>query len=338
MEKIRTGAAYHGNRILAHVANDMAEMARANMDIVVHMFSHNDWDRHLGVMSEICKISEYNGLEVWIDNWGIGGPPGDKSHFLQYHPQAHQVYSNGTLDPVSACYNSPAFVAFTKNWIEAVASFGGKKIFWDEPHFKKNKDGLFTCCCPTCQKLFEERYGHPMPPELTDEVSQFQTESLLRYFDTVCSYAASMGIENSACVMLHTLDYAKQIMTIPALNDFGIDPYWQPARKNHDPYEFVYKATKQIIAETDAIGKQNHIWIQGYAIPHGKEDEIILATDAAYDAGARTLISWSFRGAESNTYKSECAERTWAATKEAFTRVRNRHFDNIRAEYLKKFN
>ena len=144
MERIRTGAAYHGNRILRHVADDMAEMARHNMDVVVHMFSHNDWDRHLGVMSEICKISEYNGLEVWIDNWGIGGPPGDKSHFLQYHPEAHQVYSDGSIDPVSSCYNAPAFINFTKNWIEAVASFGGKKIFWDEPHFKQ-KGELFSC-------------------------------------------------------------------------------------------------------------------------------------------------------------------------------------------------
>jgi len=337
MERIRTGAAYHGNRILRHVADDMAEMARRNMDVVVHMFSHNDWDRHLGVMSEICKISEYNGLEIWIDNWGTGGPPGDTSYFLQYHPEAHQVYSDGSVDPVSACYNSPAFVAFTKNWIEAVASFGGKKIFWDEPHFKQ-KSELFSCCCPTCQKLFEEKYGHPMPTEMTDEMREFRVDSLLGYFDTVCSYAASMGIENSVCVMLHTLDYAKKIMTIPTLNDFGIDPYWHPKSGKHDPYEYVYKSSKQIIAETEAIGKQNHIWIQSYSIPRGHEDEIIVATDAAYDAGARTLISWSFRGGESNTYKSECCERAWAATCEAFDRVRSRHFDKIREDYFKKFN
>ncbi|MBQ8260112.1 MAG: substrate-binding domain-containing protein, partial [Clostridia bacterium] len=63
-----------------------------------------------------------------------------------------------------------------------------------------------------------------------------------------------------------------------------------------------------------------------------------IAADAAYDAGARTLISWAFRGSESNTYKSECCERAWAATCEAFRRVRSRHFDAIREENLKKFN
>ena len=58
MERIKTGVAYHGNRILKHVAEDMAELAHNNMDVVVHMFSHNDWDRHSGVMKEICNISK----------------------------------------------------------------------------------------------------------------------------------------------------------------------------------------------------------------------------------------------------------------------------------------
>jgi hypothetical protein len=177
-----------------------------------------------------------------------------------------------------------------------------------------------------------------MPTEMTDEMKEFRINSLLGYFDTVCSYAASMGIENSVCVMLHTLDYAKQIMTIPSLNDFGIDPYWHPRRGGRDPYEYVYKSSKQIITETEAVGKQNHIWIQSYDIPRGHEDEIIVAADAAYDAGARTLISWAYRGSESNTYKSECPERAWAATCEAFDRVRSRHFDAIREANFKKFN
>ena len=336
MERIKTGVAYHGNRILKHVAEDMAELAHNNMDVVVHMFSHNDWDRHSGVMKEICNISEYYGLEVWIDNWGIGGPPGDKSHFLQYHPEAHQVYSDGSIDPVSSCYNSPAFVDFTKSWIETVKGFGTKKIFWDEPHFKINSD-RFTCCCPSCKKLFEERYGKPMPTERTAEVAEFQVWSLLNYFNTVCNYSASMEIENSVCVMLHTLEYARQLMTLPNLHDFGIDPYWQPrSHPERDPYSFVYGESQKIITETEKIGKKNHIWIQGYNIPAGREDDIILATDAAYDAGARTLINWAYRGSESNTYKSDKCDRVWAAMCQAFERVRNRHFDAIREERLRE--
>jgi len=336
MERIKTGVAYHGNRILKHVAEDMSELARNNMDVVVHMFSHNDWDRHLGVMGEICHISEYYGLEVWIDNWGIGGPPGDKSHFLQYHPEAHQVYADGTVDPVRSCYNSPAFVDFTKSWIETVKGFGGKKIFWDEPHLVA-KDGNFTCCCPTCKKMFEERYNKPMPTTMTDEVAEFRTWTIFNYFNTVCTYAADMGLENSAGIMIHTLDYARELMKLPALHDFGIDPYWQPRSGKRDPYDYVYTETEKIVTETAKYGKKNHLWIQGYNIPAGKEDEILIATDAAYDAGARTLINWGYRGSESNTYKSDKCDRTWAAICQAFERVRNRHFDAIREEKLRQY-
>ena len=47
MEKLLTGVAYHGNRILKHVEEDMIDIVNHNMNLVVHMFTHNDWDRHL---------------------------------------------------------------------------------------------------------------------------------------------------------------------------------------------------------------------------------------------------------------------------------------------------
>ena len=56
--KLRIGVAYHGNRILRHVDEDMREIVNHGMNVVVHMFSHNDWDRHLGVMKDIVSISE----------------------------------------------------------------------------------------------------------------------------------------------------------------------------------------------------------------------------------------------------------------------------------------
>lgn len=97
MQKLLTGAAYHGNRMLHHAQNDMRDMADNHMNLVVHMFSHTDWDRHSRVMKDMVEISKEAGLEVWVDNWGLGGPPGDKSFFLAIHPEAHQIYSDGEL-------------------------------------------------------------------------------------------------------------------------------------------------------------------------------------------------------------------------------------------------
>ena len=335
----RLGVAYHGNRILRHVEEDMRDIVNHNMNTVVHMFTHNDWDRHLAVMKDIVKVSEDYGLEVWIDNWGIGGPPGDKSHFLQYHPEAHQVFSDGTIDPVSSCYNSEAFVQFTKNWLDTVREFGGKKIFWDEPRLKINKDKTaYTCYCPTCQKLFAERYGKPMPQELTPEVEAFRSWSMVNYFDRVTTYAASLGIQSSTCIQLKHLELAAGMISLPHLDDFGVDPYWNPkVHPERDPYEFVYNASVSAIETAHQNGKDNHIWIQGYNLPKGHEDEMILATDAAYDAGARSILFWSYRGGESNSYRAECCDRAWQVMGEACARIRNRYFDEILAENRRKF-
>ena len=97
-----TGVAYHGNRMPTHVRTDMAEIARADMDIVVHMLSHTDWTRHKRVMKDIFAITEDAGLEVWVDNWGLGGAPGDCSHFLAFHPDAHMYYRSASTPPITA--------------------------------------------------------------------------------------------------------------------------------------------------------------------------------------------------------------------------------------------
>ena len=337
MEKLRTGVAYHGNRILRHVEEDMTDICRHGMNLVVHMLSPNDWDRHLGVMKDMVAISESCGLEVWIDNWGIGGPPGDKSHFLQYHPQAHQVYSDGSIDPVSACYNSEDFVQFTKDWLDAVREFGGKTVFWDEPRLKEKGTGHsaeFTCRCDACQRLFEEQYGEPMPHTMTPELEKFRHWTLTHYFDRVTAYAKLLGMENVACVMLRTLAYTEGLRQLPHLDNFGIDPYWHPENpaRYREPYRYVYTYTKEILAEVEKCGKQSHVWIQGYNIPAGYEDELISATDAAYDAGAKTILYWSYRGGEPNTYRSDHCERVWQVIGEATQRIRFRHFDRLREE------
>ena len=68
---LRLGAAYHGNRMPHHAREDLLDMATHGMDLVVHMFSHTDWDRHKMVMKDMIAMSEDIGLEVWVDNWGL---------------------------------------------------------------------------------------------------------------------------------------------------------------------------------------------------------------------------------------------------------------------------
>lgn len=345
-QKLRLGAAYHGNRMPHHARQDLMDMATHGMDLVVHMFSHTDWDRHKRVMGDIIAMSEDMGLEVWVDNWGLAGPPGDKSHFLAYYPDSHMRYSNGDMDPVRVCLNSPDFHRFTKEWIDTVYEIGGRTIFWDEPHMsQKIVDGVtyYGCACGRCRKLYEEKYHQAMPEQATPEAEAFGTESIVEYFRDVTEYSASKGMKNVVCVMLGSygmsLDVVDQICSLPHIDNVGSDPYWIYEKKTPDfsVYDFVYQGTQKNLEVAGKFKKDHNIWIQTFDNPRGQEEDIIVAAEAAYDAGARTILAWGYYGSESNDYAAHNAAVTWAKTCEAMQRVRNLERDRILEENRRRY-
>ena len=99
LQPLRLGVAYHGNRMLHHAREDLRDIMNHGMDIIVHMLSHTDWDRHLERMKDMIAMSSDIGLESWVDNWGLGGPPGDKSFFLACHPEAHHAEKRAHRGP-----------------------------------------------------------------------------------------------------------------------------------------------------------------------------------------------------------------------------------------------
>ncbi|MBQ7599959.1 MAG: hypothetical protein IJU57_04705 [Clostridia bacterium] len=336
LQTLRLGTAYHGNRMLHHAREDLRDIMNNGMDIVVHMLSHTDWDRHLQRIKDMVELSSEIGLESWIDNWGLGGPPGDKSFFLAYHPEAHQVMSDGKTDPVRACLNADSFRAFTREWIDAVAYIGGRTIFWDEPHIPVKPDGTYSCACPVCRKKFSEMYGYEMPGKINEDVKKFRMETLRSYFTEVTDYSASKGIRNTVCVApdpVTGFDPAplSSICGAENLQNIGSDPYWI-GYKDVDPYGFVYENTKKSLELSEHFGKDHNIWIQAYGIPLGREDEIIEACEAAYDAGARTILAWGYYGSESNDYAARNPEKTWNRVCEGFRRIRELEHDRILSE------
>ena len=330
MEKLNLGVAYHGNRILKHVKEDMQDIVAHNMNLVVHMFTHNDMNRHKNVMKDIFDVTKDFGLDMWVDNWGLGGPPGDQSHILQYYPDSHQVYSDNSVDPVRACFNSRDYLDFTKSWIETVKESGGEKIFWDEPHIVTRDDGVYACCCPTCKKLFEEKYGKPMPEKVTDEVKEFQNFSMYSYFSEATKYAKKLGMENIVCLMTVSDRFAQSLLKLPELDNVGTDPYW--LNSTFDPYGHVYERSAMFLDYAKEYKKKTHIWLQTFANKAGSEDEIYLAADAAYDAGARNILAWSFRGGEACDYRAQNCDRVWEVTGDAMRRLKDRYLNDLRDE------
>ncbi len=354
-KRLRTGVAYHGNRMLSHAVNDLKDIARNDIDIVVHMFSHNDMERHSRVMGDIFKASEAEGLEVWVDNWGIGGSPGDKCHFLAYHPEAHSYYGDGIMHPYQICLNAPSYREFVKSWIYRVAELGGRFIFWDEPRIPEERipgtDDYYSCCtCPTCRELFERKYGKSMPMVMDKDVSAFRNDVLIDFHNFISEYAHSLGLKNIICLMPYQLGgMTKQtdkekllnfdihsVCAMPYIDNVGTDPYWY-GRGLESAYEYNYNATRLCLEVAEKYGKDHNIWIQGYAAKPGEEEEIIEATEGAYDAGARTIISWSYRAGEPNDYHSTNIEKSWSATLEGFRRIKSMERDKVLAENRRKY-
>ncbi len=350
IKKLQKGVAYERSRFLSHVKEDMKDIAEHGFDTVVHMFTHTDWDRHKNIMKEIFHITKSYGLDVWVDNWGIGGA-GDLAYFLSYHPEAHQIKSDGTMNPIGMCYNAPAFIQFAKDWIDVVAECGGEKIFWDEPrlHYVKNEESIeWACRCETCQKLFEERYNKPMPAILTPEVIEFRAWTLSNFIDTVTKHAKAAGMYNSTCLILDdgtegikTDDLLSGMCNISTLDNIGSDPYWtyfNGVVGYEKVYDFVYGRTKKNIDVCEKYNKDHNLWIQAFFHERGHEEEIIAAADAMYDAGARNIFVWGYRGCDGSDYRVECPDVIWHTVGQAMQRITERWRNDCREITRKNMN
>ena len=79
------------------------------------------------------------------------------------------------------------------------------------------------------------------------------------------------------------------------------------------------------------------MWLQAFSNPRGSEEDIIVAAEAAYDSGARTILSWGYYGSESNDYAAKNPAVTWAKVCEAMQRIRTFERDRILAENRNKY-
>ena len=173
-------------------------------------------------------------------------------------------------------------------------------------------------------------------PETSDEqVREFQCESMASYFEGATRYAKDLGMENIVCLMTVSESFTQSLMRLPAIDDVGNDPYW--IGSDNDPYGFVYEKSKLFLDTAQKFGKRSHIWLQTYANKAGFEDEIYMAAEAAYDAGARNILAWSFRGGEACDYKAENCDMVWNITGDAMRRLKDRYLDEMREEKRKLY-
>ena len=328
---MKLGTSYFGNRILRHVAEDMEDLSRKHFTYVVHTFSENDFNFYRKTMKEIIKISKDKGLETHIDPWGVGKVFGGEafSQYISIHPDVCQVLSDGAPAGI-ACPNNPEFRKFIHEWEDAAVETGADYLFWDEPHFylpgwMGGRPDTWGCRCEFCKRKFEEQTGSPMPEIETDEVRRFKQSSIRDFLQEMITRGHEKGVKNSLCILpgsTENTDALQQLASLEHLDNFGTDPYWYAAKR--DVEEYVSDFSRKVKEVCDTLGREGHIWIQGFKVPAGREEEIRRAVTIAVEAGIRNLSVWGYDACSFISWIApDNPRKTWDVVCEAFASVKD---------------
>lgn len=316
---MRLGCSYFGNRILRYVKQDMESLANDSFDYIVHTFSENDLCFYHKTMKEIVQATHEAGMEAYIDPWGVAKIFGGEafSDQLTVKPHIKQILSDGGPAGI-ACLNHPETRDFIKKWIDAAIETGGDYIFWDEPHFYLptwlgGRPNTWGCRCPFCQEKYKKSYNENMPIKETETVKEFKQNCIREFLQEMVNYTRKKGVKNILCSLPAEDEKEKcwdVLSSIEGLDNFGTDPYWYAFKK--DVNQFVGVHSKKVVQLTNKLGIDSHIWIQGFKVPAGREEEIETAVQAAVNAGVKDLAVWGFEACNAISYiRPDNPEKTW---------------------------
>jgi len=323
--RMKRGIAYFGVRNPEWVRIDMQRIRTAGYTHVLHTWAEEDLHYYPETMSRIIDISREEGLEVYVNPWGVGRVFGGEaySELTGRNPSMAQIGSDGS-HRVAACPNHPDFRSYMFQWIDTVCQTAVETIFWDEPHFDflKGDKSLWSCRCQTCQKLYLDQQGHPMPQNITETVKIFRENCLVDFLKVMTERVHGYGKRNSVCMLPPWfpagLDDWDQIAALPSVDEIGSDPYWEKDSTLESIPKNYTEVSERIARLAAQYGKEGQMWVKNYHIVDGTEHLVKEATEASYKAGIRNIFAWSYLGSSYLSWlKSDRPELVWQIQCEA---------------------
>lgn len=340
---LKKGVSYFANRYLKHFKEDLAEIVAFPFQYIIHTFSENDQLYYCDTLKDFVGLSKEKGLEVYLDPWGVGRVFGGEafSKFVADHPEECQILSSGKR-AAAACPNRRPFQDFMIAWVESACDLGGDVIFWDEPHYYLNgalalkdpeKYQDWACCCDVCQSQFQKEYGLSMKQDLTPEIARFREKSLILFLKKLCQRVHEKGLRNAVCLLPSPLPKFSRILgieewrSLACLKEIDIlstDPYW--ALMNRPVRDFVETISKRLTSLACEFDKESEIWIQGFKISKGREEEVFQAIQAAGFVKPSRIAVWS-HDATSCMSELACddAPLVWKKIREGFCKIDQSH-------------
>ena len=327
---MRLGVSYFGSRMPDDVALDMKAIRENGCNFVVHTFSEEDLEFYNGTMKKIVQASKKEGLEVWLDPWGVGQTWGGETYssFICKNVDTMQVNAEGNLVPAT-CLNNQKYRKFMLKWTDAAITLGADVIFWDEPHFYiyAENEGCkgWACRCRVCRGLFKDRFKEEMPPVMNDNVRLFKEDCLVDFLRYLCDYAksANKDIINAMCYLpfenSSTFSDWSKAAKIGSLDIIGTDPYWRRTQDTQEVRERVGSFSKKITELAREYNKEGQIWILNFGIKKGEESNIETAIDAAVKEGIKNLAAWSYYGTyQMSSLASDDPAKVWKVLGRAY--------------------
>ncbi|NOK63103.1 MAG: hypothetical protein GFH27_549279n465 [Chloroflexi bacterium AL-W] len=287
---METGISYFGNRILNHLATDLEDISTHGCTFVVHSLSEEDMQIYGATMRDIVHTTQASGLQAWLEPLGVGGVFSGEafSLYAARFPNHQQVFSTGARVP-AICPNWPDFRDFMRMWVDAALETGTNVLLWNVPRFAtprqfpwyRGPSNAWACRCAACQYLYRQRFGEEIPTVYDSSVRLFRQEQMLEFLAEVTGYAASQGATNALCLLPfeeHRGDVPwRAAASLPGVHIFGTYPAW--LNTNMTPEECFGQKTARVVELCRFLGKQSLIWVQGFAIPTGREKEVATAIE-----------------------------------------------------------
>ena len=335
------GVSYFGVRIARHVRRDMADLAARGYTGVLHTYSENDLEYYRGTMREIVEASHAVGLTVQVSPWGLGRTFGGEaeSRFVTFFPEECQVLDDGRRI-AGACLNSERYREFCKGWADAVLEDGVDDVFWDEPawmvprHVGIDDPARWSCVCDRCA----ERFGGPLPRELTPEVQAFREASVVDFLREMLAHVAGRGGKNTVCLLpstagMHGISDWNMVASLPGLGTFATDPYWKHWDEAAGP--FVQRFAKLLRETCDRHAVHAQLWLPSFGLTAEEIPDLEAAIDGARAEGIDDLWTWGYEACGHMTrLATPDASLVWEAVSAALTRRTQKPTEAVRDSEL----
>jgi N-acetylmuramic acid 6-phosphate etherase len=322
----RAGCSYFGVRIPRHARRDMEDLVARGYTGVLHTFSENDFAYYRDTMAELVALSHAAGLAVQASPWGLGRTFGGEaeSRWVAFHPEECQVLDDGRR-VAAACLNSSAYREFCKQWAGWVLECGVDSVFWDEPawvvpgHVGVDDPARWTCRCGRCA----ERFGGPIPEELTPELQAFREASVVDFLREMLAHVTGHGGTSTICLLPATegtqgLANWDDVAALPGLTTLATDPYWKHWDEPAGPFVRRFARLLRETADRHGVGAQ--LWVPSFGLDRDDIPELEDAVAAAREEGVDDLWTWGYEACRHMTHlATPDASLVWESVSAALT-------------------